>query len=117
MEALFSLLGPKPNFQPIVRESGSFTLSLKHVGAWVKLNAAGATVVTMPPLPTTEPAEGTIVQYTASGVITFSAAGGSTVNCRGKTSTVTTNAQWAPIAWKYDPVDREYLILGDATVT
>jgi hypothetical protein len=113
----FSFIGRKSDFMPIVRESASFTLGMKHVGAWVKLNASGATVVTMPPLPTTEAVEGVIVQYTASGVITFSASGGSTVNCRGKTSTVTTNAQYAPISWKYDPVDREFLLSGDATVT
>lgn len=117
METPFSLPATKPNFLPIVRETASFKLQLKHIAAWVRVNAATVTTCTMDALPVTEAAEGIIEQQTTTGVITFSPGSGcSGLRCRGGT-TITTNAQYAVAMWKWDPVERVYIITGDLTVS
>jgi hypothetical protein len=88
------------------------------LGRYVKITKATAAVVTLPPLGTTDPAEG-IIEQNGAGNVTFSALSGSGINlrCRGFTSTIATNAQYAQCAWKWDPVYREYTLSGDLTVT
>lgn len=108
----------RPQFLPIVKEPESFTLGLQHANAYVRVTKATPATVTIPALPGAEPYEG-VIEQAGAGQLTFATQTGSGVllRCRGYTSTLLSNAQYAPIGWKWDPSTREFIISGDVTVT
>jgi hypothetical protein len=103
---------------PIVRESGTaITLTVNHVGAWTRCTNASAIAFTFGALPVSYGCSGVIEQRGAGQITVSAGVGVVLVVCRGFASTLKSNAQYAPIAWMYDPQTAEYNISGDVTVT
>lgn len=116
MDKSFTLPGLPIDGPEVVIEYGSFTLASRHLGKWVAVTNSTGVTVTIPPGWALSTGSSCVIEQNGAGQITFAAGTGVTMQARGFTATIKTNAQWAPATLVYKG-SNNWNISGDITAT
>ena len=115
---------PQPdnlNGLEIVDEFGSFTLSQRHMGKWVRQNSASATTVTVPVMPGLPRGCNCIVEAYGAGTVTVAGIGGLTgqpsLHPRGTYATSIVSAGQYAVIGMFSEGANVWSVSGDCTVT
>tara|TARA_R110000868_G_scaffold400781_1_gene675489 strand:- start:44 stop:412 length:369 start_codon:yes stop_codon:yes gene_type:complete len=105
----------------IIDEFGSFTLSTRHIGKWVRQNSASATTVTVPLMLGLRPGASVVIEAYGAGTVTIAGvagiAGPPVLHPRGTYATSIVSAgQYAPATLFYEG-GQVWNVSGDVTVT